>query len=101
LELKIPTAYVGSRWADPVNKAIARYLEAGGIKVVGIYQEKSVGVGLFRHDSGTKAWRWHSMSAVRPQKLGPKPMPSQCRAALQWHCTSFRLKNSANLLSPT
>jgi len=27
---------VGSRWADPVNDAIKRYLEAGGIEVVGI-----------------------------------------------------------------
>ena len=27
---------VGSRWADVVNDAIVRYLEAGGIKVVGI-----------------------------------------------------------------
>lgn len=27
---------VGSRWADPVNDAIKRYLEAGGIDVVGI-----------------------------------------------------------------
>jgi len=27
---------VGSRWADPVNEAIKRYLEAGGIEVVGI-----------------------------------------------------------------
>ncbi len=27
---------VGSRWADAVNDAIVRYLEAGGIKVVGI-----------------------------------------------------------------
>ena len=27
---------VGSRWADPVNEAIKRYLEAGGIDVVGM-----------------------------------------------------------------
>ncbi len=27
---------VGSRWADPVNDAIIRYLDAGGIQVVGI-----------------------------------------------------------------
>lgn len=27
---------VGSRWADPVNNAIIRYLEEGGLKVVGI-----------------------------------------------------------------
>ena len=27
---------VGSRWADPVNNAIIRYLDAGGITVVGI-----------------------------------------------------------------
>jgi arylmalonate decarboxylase len=27
---------VGSRWADAVNEAIIRYLEAGGIKVIGI-----------------------------------------------------------------
>jgi arylmalonate decarboxylase len=27
---------VGSRWADPVNEAIKRYLEAGGIDVIGI-----------------------------------------------------------------
>ena len=27
---------IGSRWADPVNDAIKRYLEAGGIDVVGI-----------------------------------------------------------------
>jgi maleate isomerase len=27
---------IGSRWADPVNNAIIRYLEADGIKVVGI-----------------------------------------------------------------
>jgi arylmalonate decarboxylase len=27
---------VGSRWADPVNDAIKRYLEAGGMEVVGI-----------------------------------------------------------------
>jgi arylmalonate decarboxylase len=27
---------IGSRWADPVNNAIIRYLEAGGMKVLGI-----------------------------------------------------------------
>lgn len=27
---------IGSRWADPVNNAIIRYLEAGGLKVLGI-----------------------------------------------------------------
>lgn len=30
------TLAVGSRWADPVNNAIIRYLAEGGIKVVGI-----------------------------------------------------------------
>ena len=27
---------IGSRWADPVNNAIIRYLDTGGIQVVGI-----------------------------------------------------------------
>jgi maleate cis-trans isomerase len=27
---------IGSRWAEPVNEAITRYLEAGGINVVGV-----------------------------------------------------------------
>src|SRR5262249_56077728 len=30
------TLTIGSRWADAVNQAMIRYLEAGGIKVVGI-----------------------------------------------------------------
>jgi maleate cis-trans isomerase len=34
--LGLKTLAVGSRWADAVNEAIVRYLEAGGIKVVGI-----------------------------------------------------------------
>ena len=34
--LGLNTLTVGSRWADAVNYAIVRYLEAGGIKVVGI-----------------------------------------------------------------
>ena len=43
---------IGSRWADPVNNAIIRYLEGAGIKVVGITKRNSVGVGFFRHDPG-------------------------------------------------
>ena len=34
--LGLSSLAVGSRWADPVNDAIKRYLEAGGIDVVGI-----------------------------------------------------------------
>jgi maleate cis-trans isomerase len=34
--LGLKTLTIGSRWADAVNEAIIRYLEAGGIKVVGI-----------------------------------------------------------------
>jgi arylmalonate decarboxylase len=34
--LKLTKIAVGSRWADKVNDAIVRYLEDGGIKVVGI-----------------------------------------------------------------
>jgi maleate cis-trans isomerase len=34
--LGLKTLAVGSRWADPVNEAITRYLEAGGVKVVAI-----------------------------------------------------------------
>ena len=33
--LKFTKLAIGSRWADPVNDAIKRYLEAGGIEVVG------------------------------------------------------------------
>jgi len=34
--LGLATLAVGSRWADPVNNAIIRYLAEGGIQVVGI-----------------------------------------------------------------
>jgi maleate cis-trans isomerase len=34
--LGLKTLTIGSRWADAVNQAMTRYLEAGGIKVVGI-----------------------------------------------------------------
>jgi maleate cis-trans isomerase len=34
--LGLKTLAIGSRWADAVNQALTRYLEAGGIKVVGI-----------------------------------------------------------------
>jgi maleate cis-trans isomerase len=34
--LGLKTLTIGSRWADAVNEAITRYLEAAGIKVVGI-----------------------------------------------------------------
>jgi maleate cis-trans isomerase len=34
--LGLKTLTIGSRWADPVNEAMTRYLESGGIKVVGI-----------------------------------------------------------------
>src|SRR5262249_39040378 len=34
--LGLKTLTIGSRWADAVNQAMIRYLEAGGIKVVGI-----------------------------------------------------------------
>src|ERR1044071_2322364 len=34
--LGLKTLTIGSRWADAVNEAMTRYLEAGGIKVVGI-----------------------------------------------------------------
>jgi len=34
--LGLKTLTVGSRWADAVNEAIVRYLEAGGIQVIGI-----------------------------------------------------------------
>ena len=34
--LQLTKLAIGSRWADPVNDAIKRYLEAGGINVVGI-----------------------------------------------------------------
>src|SRR5262249_57761819 len=34
--LGLKTLTIGSRWAEPVNQAMIRYLEAGGIKVVGI-----------------------------------------------------------------
>jgi maleate cis-trans isomerase len=34
--LGLKTLAIGSRWADAVNEAMIRYLEAGGIKVVGI-----------------------------------------------------------------
>jgi maleate cis-trans isomerase len=34
--LGLKTLAVGSRWADPVNHAITRYLDEGGIKVVAI-----------------------------------------------------------------
>jgi maleate cis-trans isomerase len=34
--LGLKTLTIGSRWADAVNDAMTRYLEAGGIKVVGI-----------------------------------------------------------------
>ena len=34
--LRLSKLAIGSRWADPVNNAIIRYLEGAGIKVVGI-----------------------------------------------------------------
>jgi Arylmalonate decarboxylase len=34
--LGLKTLTIGSRWADAVNQAMTRYLEAGGIKVIGI-----------------------------------------------------------------
>ncbi len=34
--LELKTLAIGSRWADPVNEAMIRYLESAGIKVVGI-----------------------------------------------------------------
>ena len=34
--LALKTLAIGSRWADAVNEAMIRYLEAGGIKVLGI-----------------------------------------------------------------
>jgi maleate cis-trans isomerase len=34
--LGLKTLAIGSRWAEPVNDAIKRYLEAGGIEVVGM-----------------------------------------------------------------
>jgi maleate cis-trans isomerase len=34
--LRLTKLAIGSRWADPVNDAIRRYLEAGGINVLGI-----------------------------------------------------------------
>jgi maleate cis-trans isomerase len=34
--LGLKTLAIGSRWADAVNEAMTRYLESGGIKVVGI-----------------------------------------------------------------
>ena len=36
--LGLKTLAIGSRWADPVNDAIKRYLEAGGIEVLGMSQ---------------------------------------------------------------
>jgi arylmalonate decarboxylase len=34
---------VGSRWADPVNEALARYLKDGGIDVVGVTKRNQWG----------------------------------------------------------
>ncbi|MGH7873978.1 MAG: hypothetical protein ACREQO_17380, partial [Candidatus Binatia bacterium] len=38
---------VGSRWADPVNNAIIRYLAEGGIKVVGITRRNQLASDSF------------------------------------------------------
>jgi maleate cis-trans isomerase len=34
--LELKTLAIGSRWAEPVNEALTRYLESAGIRVVGI-----------------------------------------------------------------
>lgn len=41
--LKLTKLAIGSRWADPVNDALARYLADGGINVVGITKRNQWG----------------------------------------------------------
>jgi maleate cis-trans isomerase len=60
---------IGSRWADPVNDAIKRYLEAGGITVVGI----------------TKRNQWASDSFAMTLEQGLEmALDVGCEAARTW-----------------
>ena len=52
--LELTKLAIGSRWADPVNEAIKRYLEAAGLQVVGITKRNQWASDSFRHDFGTR-----------------------------------------------
>ena len=100
--LGLKTLTIGSRWADAVNEAIIRYLEAGGIKVVGITKRNQWAAEAFAMslEEGLKLALDVGREAA---KLRPRRMPSRYPEERLWLSTSFRLwkRNSASRLSRT
>ena len=75
--LGLKTLTIGSRWADAVNEAMTRYLEAGGIKVVGITKRNQWAADAFAMslEEGLKIALEVGREAA---KLAPGRMLSPC-----------------------